>query len=298
MEYAAIIGAVVAAVSALVTSLIAAGQQGEAMAVRQRAAASFGDEILPHLDKAVAEQQASSNFNGIREDDGLRGQQLRAIRELENTYQNEGMSQADTAALNRAQTTAAGQATSQYGAMTQALAARGQSMNSGAALAASMQSQQNATNATGSMAGDAMIAARQRALQALEASSQIAGQVRESDWSHNAQRAQAQDAINAFNTALRDKANYYNLELPQRQFDNRMSLNTARANALNGVAAGYDRGAQTTNSVGAGIGNSLATGITNYQPRSSSYSIPDTTLYNLSNNPYPTPDEWAAYPKG
>lgn len=255
MEYAAIISAVVGVLS----SLFGAGKDGEAQALREKIAQQFGPDILPHLDKAVAEQLGSTAFEGVREDPSLRAAQLRALGQLEDVYANEGMTSADTAALNRAQDVAAGQAGSQYASLSQSLAARGMSPGGGLGVALASQVGQDATNSSARLAGDAQIAARQRALQALESGANLAGNVRSADYRLSSDKARAQDSINAFNTSARERANYFNLDAPQRNFDNIMAQRTAQANAANGVAAGYERGAQNIRSDGAAWGNSILT---------------------------------------
>lgn len=285
--------ALIAALAGLVTSLISSGQQGKADELRKSVLDKFGPEILPQLDLAIAEQQDTTQLGAIKEDGSLRAQQLRAIRALESEYENGGMGEGDTAALRRAQDIGAGQAASNYGSLAQSLAARGQSLGGGLGVAAAAQAGQDGVNTSARLAGDAQIAARQRALQALESSSQLSGQVRNTDWGHASQVAGAQDAINAFNTSAKERANFYNLGLPQQQFDNRMTQLTAEANAANGVAAGYERGAGRANAMGAGFGNAGITA-SNYQGGGGGGDN-SQQLYDLSNNPYPSAtddDEW------
>lgn len=262
MEYAAIAAAIVGVIS----SLIGGGQEAEAAKLRQQMLDKFGPELLPHLERAEAEQLGRTELGGIKEDDSLRAQQIRAARQLEDVYQNDGLTDADKAALNRAQDVAGGQAASQYAGLQQSLAARGQAPTGALGVALASQVGQNATNASAKIAGDAQMQARARALQALEAGAGLAGKVRESDWEHNAARASAQDSINAFNMSARERAQYHNLGLSQQEFDNRMSQLVAQGNIANQVAGGYERGAQSTRDTGGGIANSLLT-LGNYQTK-------------------------------
>lgn len=250
MQWAAIIAGAVS----LITSLLGAGKDAEAASLRKQIADQYGEGILPHLDAALAQQQQGTQLAGITEDPTLRGTQLSAMRALEDEYAKGGMSDSDVAALRLVQNNAAANASSDYQSLAQGLAARGMGGGvAGAMLGA--QAGQNATNTAANAGLQMQASARQRALQALEAASGIAGGVRAQDYNVASDRARAQDAINQFNTGLKSSADAYNRALPQANFDNLMQMYGARANALNGVATGYENAANGMRQTGGGLAN-------------------------------------------
>lgn len=250
MEYAAII----AAAASLIGSLFGAGKDAEAAAIREQMLAQYGPEILPQLDQAVAEQNGGATLGNLTEDDSLRRKQLDALSELENVYRSEGMTSADRAAMDLAGDNVAAQAGARSAEYGQAMRQRGL-QNSGLAAALNVQGQQTAANTLGGMSRANAVDARTRALRALESGAGLAGNIRSDDFRRQQALAEAQDRINLFNTGLRSDANNYNLGLSQQNFDNTMLLNQARTGAANGVATGYERGADADRQTGAGVGN-------------------------------------------
>lgn len=245
---------IIAAGVALVSSLIAAGQEGEAAAVRKSIADKIGAEHLPEFEKALAQEIESSAFSGIKEDDGLRNTQVNALRGLEEEYASGGNSEADMAANQLAGDAVQQQAASASANLGQSLANRG-IRNSGLAAALSTQIQQNAGNQLGNMAQQNAVAARLRAMQALEASLSGAGGVRNQDYRKSSDVARAQDELNRFNAVQRTNATNANNQWAQQGFNNAMNRNAAEANAVNGVASGYERQAAGTRATGAGVAN-------------------------------------------
>jgi hypothetical protein len=116
------------------------------------------------------------------------------------------------------------------GANQQRAAARGM----GGALSSQMadlQSQQGAINSANSNAVDIAGQNRQRYMQALAQMGSQAGAVRGQDQA----KASAQNQINQFNTGMRWQAQQYNLNVPQRNWENQMTLEGKRANAMSGL---------------------------------------------------------------
>lgn len=252
MEYAAIIAAGVS----LISSLMGAGKDAQAQAVRQQMMDQYGPEILPKLDAAIAEQNGGASLGTMQEDDSLRRRQLDALSELENVYRSGGNTAADRAAMELAADNVGAQTGARASEYQQAMAQRGM-QNSGLAAALQVQGQQTAANALGGMSRANAVDARSRALRALEAGAGLAGNIRSDDFRRQSALAEAQDRINLFNTGQRSDANAYNRGIPQQNFDNQMLLNNARSDAANGVATGYERGAQGDRETGAGAANSI-----------------------------------------
>lgn len=197
-------------------------------------------------------------MQGMPEDDSLRRRQMDALAELDNVYKSEGTTEADRAALQLANDSVAGRANADAAQAAQAMRQRG-AVNSGLGYALNIQGQQNAANALGGMSRQNQVDARSRALRALEGGAGLAGNVRGQDLAHSSELAGAMDRIGMFNATQRASADAYNRGLPQQEFDNAMLLQNARANAANGVAAGYERAGQSARDTGAGVGNSLLT---------------------------------------
>jgi len=248
MDYAALAAIAVS----LIGTLIAAGQDGEAAKVRQEMLDQYGPEMLPHLERAEAEQLDGTAFSQIQEDGGLRARQLQTLAQLEDVVANEGTTEADRAANQLAFNDAAGATESASRGIENSMRQRGQSGGPGD-YALQLQAQQGATNQAANMARANASDARMRALRAMESGGDLAGDVRGQDYEKLSDVAAAQDTANQFNNVQRTEANMYNLSLPQRQFDNAMLLANARTNAANGVAAGYERGGQAARDTAGGV---------------------------------------------
>jgi hypothetical protein len=159
----------------------------------------------------------------------------------------------DRAAYLRMNQEAGGIANSAQSVVQRGMANRGLA-GSGMSFALQQQGAQSAVNAANASGIQAAADARGRYQQALGQAGQMSTQMRGQD--NDAMRAQ--DAINMFNARAQSDADMRNQQLPQQNFDNEMNLQAAEANARNGVAAGYERGAQRTQSTAAGVGNAAA----------------------------------------
>jgi len=245
MEYAAI----AAIAAALIGELFGAGKEAEAQKLREQILAEYGPGLLPHLEQAEAQTLGRTALSGITEDSGLRETQMDVLRELEGIYANEGMTGADTAAMQLANDQVSARASSDYQNLMQDMAARGMG-NSGLSTALASGVSQSAANSLGSMARQNQVDARGRALRALESRAGLAGNVRDADYRRLSDVAEAQDRIAMFDAGQRADVQAYNLGLPQQQFDNQMLMLNARANAANGVAAGHERAAAQSRQTG------------------------------------------------
>lgn len=254
MDYAAI----AAIAASLIGSLIGAGEDAKAQQVREQVLQNFGPDILPHLDRAVANTVQGTAFTGLREDDSLRSKQLEAIARLENVVDSEGRTQADIAANQLAQDSAAAGRMSDYASLQQSMAARGLA-GSPVDFALKGAAAQGAANVAGRMGRQNAVDARGRALQAMEGIGTLAGNVRNADYRRLSDVASAQDRLNTMNNGIEREAQFHNLELAQKEFDNRMAQLTAQGNVANGVAAGYERGANAARQTAGGVGQGLIT---------------------------------------
>lgn len=149
----------------------------------------------PELEQEI--RQEVSKTSQIKEDPRLKDAQMRALESLSQSGRT-GLTPADRAAYNKMRQDAQRDAEAKRQQIVQNMQARGQS-GGGAELAAQLLSSQAAADQQ-SAAGDELAgAASQRALQALQASGQLGGDIRSKDLSYNEMVAKAADEMERFN---------------------------------------------------------------------------------------------------
>ena len=179
------------------------------------------------------QQLGPSAMENVATDPRLQAAQMSALQGLQDRSQS-GYDATDRAAMAEAQMAAARQEQGQRGAIMQNMQARGMG-GSGAELAAQLANQQGSANRMSATAGNIAGEGRQRALQAMMQSGQMAGQMQGADFNRQAQIAQARDQISQFNTTNNNKV----------QAQNNAMINQARmANqqGRQGVASGNTSG--------------------------------------------------------
>lgn len=247
-------GGVVAAVASIIGMLISEGRADEAQQLRMKMAAEYGDEILPMLEQAVAEQAGPSAFEGMRESPDARERQVSVDDELAAIYESGGNTAADQAAYDLSQRRVAAMGAGQAQDIAMSAARRGQSGGPLASVLAANVGQQQ-LDTLGAMNAQQAADGRNRALGALQSRAGLASNIRGQDWGALSARAQAMDMQNRFNASQRQGASMYNAGLPQQNFNNRMGLIGARNNARSGVAAGLDASGAAARQTAAGLGN-------------------------------------------
>lgn len=256
MEYAAVIAAIVSAV----TSLVAAGKDNEAQRLLERTAAEYGPEILPELEKAIAKTAGKSAFEGMSEDPLGRDTQRDVDSELADIYDSGGRTAEDEAAYDVARRSVSQRAASQAGNIAMSAAQRGQT-GSGLSAVLASQSGQDELEALAGLNAEVAASGRQRALQALQARAGNAANMRSQDWNVKSEGATAVDLMNRFNASQEQTTNMYNLGLPQQQFNNNIVRLSAQTGANNNVATGLNNQAAGIRQEGAGVANAtLSTG--------------------------------------
>lgn len=232
-----------------------------ARAVQMDAHRDWMNIDTPELQQADLIEQGPAEISRFTEDPRLRNAQLKALEGLTSEVDNKGMTPEDAAAFNRARQQAGTMDAGFRGAAEQQMAARGMSSGIGA-YASALASGQAATNRGADMGMQADADSRQRYLQALNSLGDMGGQVRGQDFGVASQRAQAQDAINRFNTGQRTQNQAYNLGLPQQGFENSMALAGGRGQSAQGVSnmlmGRADRAEKTAAKWGAGTKNFFA----------------------------------------
>ena len=229
--------------------------------------------------------QAPSAFNDISLDPATRAAQMAALSQYTNIADAGGLDANAKLAIQQANDAATTQAQGEQGAIMRAAQAQGQGGGDFAltqrALAA--QGASNTAATTGMQAAAEAEANREAALNAM---SNIGGSVNAADYSQAANKAGAQNTINATNQAATNAANtgnvanqiqtgefntgnaqnvnaantaagqnqvYYNANLPQQQFNNEL----AKAGGIAGVSESQANAAQNATNAGNAMTGSL-----------------------------------------
>ena len=146
----------------------------------------------------VVHQQDDSLLNGIEVDPQYKEAQLAALGQLGDLSEG-GLSLGDKVAMQELTDMVGAQDAGRQGAIQQNMAARGMA-GGGQELAARMMSQQGGADRAGRAASQQAARAEQRALEAIMQRGVLGGNMRGQEFDQQAKIAQAQDAINQFNT--------------------------------------------------------------------------------------------------
>ena len=170
-------------------------------------------EALTYLGNFTPEELRATGLPAGVINQAMRQKQLQAVGGVEELSET-GLSAIDRAALTEIQNQIATQERGQRESILQNMAQRGIS-GSGQELAAQLQGSQAASQQA-STQGMAQAAQAQRArVQALSSLSEMAGGIEGTDFQREAQRQEAQDVINRFNTQNRNVAGLRDLDLQQ-----------------------------------------------------------------------------------
>ncbi len=208
----------------------------------------YRGDITPEMAQTV--MQDPSKMNEIMTDPSAKSAQLQALQQLQGISTQGGMTATDKAQLGDIQSQQAQAERGTRGAIQQNAAERGIS-GSGLDLASEMANQQGSAT-RGNQAGlDVAAQAQQRALQAIQASGQLGGQIEGQNFGEAASKATAADAINKFNT------------------QNRQSVQMANVAATNAANARNVETKQNVSDQNTGIANTQA--MTNAQAHQTAY---------------------------
>jgi hypothetical protein len=222
-------------------------------------------EALAYLGNFTPEElQATGLPTGVI-NQAMRNKQLQALGGVEQLSQT-GLSAIDRAALSEIQNEIAMQERGQRESILQNMAQRGLS-GSGQELAAQLQSSQAASQMASQQGMQQAAQAQQARVNALSNLSNMASGIEQTDFQRQAQKAQAQDVINQFNTQNRNTAGLRNLQTQQDlaninvQERNRIAQANAdlanqqiMQNQVNRPLAQYGLQSQYTSALGQGIG--------------------------------------------
>lgn len=236
----------------LIGNAVAAGDEAKARKLREDFAAQYGDEMLPQLDRAVAQElppELAARYD--KATNATLGQQ-EALRALRKGVAEGGETAEDRAAYYRAAQETSRAASGAQAAVGRSLANRGL-QGSGLDAALQQQAGQQAVDRNAMMQTEQAAEARRRYIAQLQALGLASGNIRGQDM----ERMARQDSLQQFNANQRTRAQDYNLGLNQQRFDNRLAMLDAKGRALNGVVAGYQQAANTSRRTGKAIGDGI-----------------------------------------
>lgn len=170
-------------------------------------------EALSYLGNFTPEELQATGLPAGVINAAMRQKQLQAIGGVEELSQT-GLSAIDRAALTEIQNQIATQERGQRESILQNMAQRGIS-GSGQELAAQLQGSQAASQQASTQGMQQAAQAQRARMQALSSLSEMAGGIEQTDFQREAQRQEAQDAINRFNTQNRNIAGLRDLDLQQ-----------------------------------------------------------------------------------
>jgi hypothetical protein len=238
---------------------LASGDRFRAQEAMQRAADAYNIP-LPVLQQMVAEQLGPSAMESVYADPNLQAAQSDALGGLQRISDSGGMTTEDRVNDEMLQRDAAQRAMAQRKAIVNTLSRSG--VNPGGVSAALQLGAARDQQESGALAGAQTAAdARRRAMQAVLQRGQMAGQERTQGFQEASARAQSRDLINQYNAKARERAQTYNLGLPQQQYQNQMN----RAAGISGQQRAYadsltGRANQTASmwsDLGAGVGKGV-----------------------------------------
>lgn len=248
-------------------------------------------QMDPKLEETV--QQESSEFKKIQVDPAYRAAQLRGLSSLENIGTQGGMTLSDKANLEEQMIGLGARERGQREALMSNFAARGMG-GTGLELQAQLQGQQAAQNLASQQSMHTAASARDRALQAIMGSGQLAGQIGQEEYGRGRDVAAQQDVINRFNVQnmqgvqernigrqneaqrynlglqqdiananvdLANKEQIYNRNLAQQQFENQSRKAAGLSGQYGGAAQAYGQNAKDTADMWANIGSNIGQGV-------------------------------------
>jgi hypothetical protein len=250
---------------------------------QQEALTRFVDqgELSPKLEQSI--RQNPSEFQKIASDVTDRSAQNRALSELQNIGYNGGLRLQDKAALQDAMMNGEVQDKANREGIESDMARRGLG-GSGFDFASQLQAQQSGSDRNARSSLSVAAQAQDRALQSIMQAGDLASKNRSQDFSEQAQKAQAQDAINKFNVqnlqdvqqrniSSQNQAAQYNLAQKQKTADQNVGVSNQEEAYNKGlaqqqfenqakVAAGqtgqYDKMAGTAQQQGQTAGNAFS----------------------------------------
>jgi hypothetical protein len=263
MAWQAVASAAAPIVGGFLGNVLGAGDRKRAAALRQEMVDEYGNINPEVLQSIQAEQQGASSLAGYEDDPANMQAQREALAALQRQYQSGGMTAEDRLNTEMMRQETGRQSKADREAVLQGAAARG-GIGSGDVLASLLLGQQAGADRANMAGMQTAAAASQRAQNAAAGMGQMAGNMRNQDFSQAKAQADAADEINRFNTMQRQSTNQYNMDNRQQNFQNRMQLTGAKNQARTGQASSLDQSAQRTADMWAGVGSGVGQGAAGY----------------------------------
>lgn len=185
-----------------------------------------------------ADPQAQTELSKIHEDPRLRQYQMEALDQLGSIVGAGGkMTAQDYEAFQKARQQAGMMANAARGAAATEQQQRGLT-GGNAALLSNLVASQNANNQANMMGVQAASDARERYLQALNSLGSQSSNVRGQDYQIAANRANAQDSINRFNSQMQQDVQRFNTGIQQQNIGNQANALRMKMDAANQLAGG------------------------------------------------------------
>lgn len=267
------------AAAGVVGEMISNGDRAGAEAYVKQAMDATGKIDVPKLERISAQQTGPTELNNVHVDPNLRQAQMDALNQMQELGRNGGLDLAMKADLAKFNNRSAHAASAARQGIEENFANRGQ-FGSGAELASSLMAGQDQVQRQSEQGMQTAAMAQRNALESMMNAGRLGGDVRGQDYSEQARKAQAQDAINQSNAAARERAGTYNARLGQQDFENRMRKGEATAGGYRTLADMKNQDAQRNSQMAAGIGKGASEAANTYagykynQDKQNQYSPP------------------------
>lgn len=259
------VGDILGMLGGVIGGAIGQAQEGDAQNAQQvalqRIISQYTNISLPELKELAPVLLGASSEGALTGDPTTEAAQLSSLSQLQDEASKGGMTSADQAAQNLAMNEAGRRAQAQKQALSNLLAAKGLG-SSGAAVGLQLGGVNSARETTANAAQQGQIAARQRALQAMQQSGNLATQIGQQRFQQQDTAARARDQWAKYNADAMSSANRYNAQLPQQRFNNQVGLQDkvagAEGTAADAAKKAGDQQAGFTATLGNTIGQGLA----------------------------------------
>jgi hypothetical protein len=213
-----------------------ANSKGDGSEFLQQLLNNFNGIPLPEVEKALAQELGPSAMEGVSSDPQLKAAMYAALAKMQDIGQSGGMTLEDKANMAKVQNELGRNEMASRNAITNQMAARGMS-NSGASVGMQFANQQAAADRAGQMGMQSAADAQRRAFDAIMSGGRMAGEMQQADLGQKNRVAEARDMLARYNAGARERAQQFNANQAQQQFDNRM-------NRAGGAVVGYQGLAQ------------------------------------------------------
>lgn len=265
---AGLIGGAVSSIASLIGYLLSQGDEQAARALYEQAAGVYEDlpkELagqgiqVPEYENFQEQELGPSALEGVQADPAAKSAQYEVLSRL-GQLSDGGLSITEQADLNRVRTGTSREANARMQRVLDSYQNRGMA-NSGAAIAAQLGANQQATDAGAQSAMDVAGDARERAYAALRDRGAMAGDVRRQQYGEDRDRATAMDEISRYNAAARERGAMYRNQQRQQTYQDQLALADRRYNSRRDSADERRRRAQDTRDLWGGVGEGIGYGI-------------------------------------